>query len=233
MKLISFFHALIGVFGLFTLLNGQVSFTVTSSAVSPNAARSTSSQYTIQLTAITSFSTNFDVSVTFPTGFILTTLSGCQLSINAVVKSSAVCSNTSSSNLVSFSSLNNNQTVSNLTLVFNTNTALYAGSFVAALSYYLPGTPSTIYGSNSAPITITTASMSCSFTSSSSIVGASSNFQLSYTPSSYVSAGSILQVQFSPWSTYNLTNFPSFTSSSVCSSACTIRSPNQAQGFYN
>jgi hypothetical protein len=146
---------------------------------------------------------------------------------------SAVCTLTSSSNLVSFSSINNTQTISNLTLVFSTGTALYAGSFVATLSYYQPGAPSNSYGSNSAPITITNSAMACAFSSTSSIVGATANFTLAYSPSVFVSAGSILQVQFSPWSVYNLTNFPSFTSSSVCGGACSIRSPNQAQGFYN
>jgi hypothetical protein len=75
--------------------------------------------------------------------------------------------------------------------------------------------------------------MACSFSSVSSIVGANTTFGLTYSPSVFISAGSILQVQFSPWSTYNLTNFPGFTSANVCSGACTIRSPNTAQGFYN
>lgn len=232
MKLISFFSVWICLSLLLAGLNAQVSFTVTSSTVSPNNARSTSSQYTIQLNAITTFSTKFDVSVTFTSAFSLTTLTGCQLSINALPKSTA-CTLTSASNLISFSSINNTNTINNMTLVFSANTALYAGSFVASLSYYLPGTPSTTYGSNSAPLTITNSAMGCSFTSNSSVVGQTTSFQLTYSPSSAVSAGSILQVQFAPWSAYNLTNFPSFSSANVCGGLCSIRSPNQAQGFFS
>ena len=55
---------------MMTTLNAQVSFAVASSGVSPNTTR-TISQYTIQLNAITSFSTNFDLSVTFPSAFSL------------------------------------------------------------------------------------------------------------------------------------------------------------------
>lgn len=232
MKLISLFNVWICISLLLTGINAQVSFTVTTSTVSPNNARSTSSQYTIQLNAITTFSTNFDVSVTFTSAFSLTTVTGCQVSINAVPKTT-VCMLTPASNLISFSSINNTNTINNMTLVFSTNTALYAGSFVASLSYYLPGTPSSTYGSNSAPLTITNAVMGCSFTSNSSVVGQTTNFQLTYSPSSAISASSILQVQFPPWSAYNLTNFPSFSSTSVCGGLCSIRSPNQAQGFYS
>lgn len=232
MKLTRLLSLLLCLCVMMTTINAQVSFTVASSSVSPNTTR-TISQYTIQLNAITTFSTNFDLSVTFPSAFSLGTLSGCQLSINAAVVSSAVCTLTNSSNLVTFSSLNNAATINNLTLVFSTGTALYAGSFIATLSYFQPSTPSNSYGSNSAPLTITSTVMPCTITSTSSTVGASTNFTFSYTPSVFISAGSILQVQFSPWSAYNLTNFPSFTSSAVCSGACTIRSPNQAQSFFN
>jgi hypothetical protein len=234
MKLISFFNVWICLCLLLTGLNAQVSFTVTSSTVSPNNARSTSSQYTIQLNAITTFSTNFDVSVTFTSAFSLSSLSGCQVSINASPRTGTLCFLTSASNLISFSSIGSNtNAINNMTLIFSTNTALYAGSFVASLSYYLPGTPATTYGSNSAPLTITNAVMGCSFSSNSSLVGQTTSFQLTYSPSSTVSAGSILQVQFSPWSAYNLTNFPSFSSTNVCGGGCSIRSPNQAQGFYS
>lgn len=232
MKLTRLLSLLLCLCVMMTNINAQVSFTVASSSVSPNTTR-TISQYTIQLNAITSFSTNFDLSVTFPSAFSLGTLSGCQLSINAAVVSSAVCTLTNSSNLVTFSSLNNAATINNLTLVFSTGTALYAGSFIATLSYFQPSTPSNSFGSNSAPLTITSTIMPCTITSTSSTVGASTNFTFSYTPSAFISAGSILQVQFSPWSAYNLTNFPSFTSSAVCGGACTIRSPNQAQSFFN
>jgi len=233
MKLINIFRVWIFFFGLINLLNAQVSFTVASSTVSPNTARSASSTYTIQLNAITTFNTNFDVSVTFPSAFSLTGLTGCQVSINGGVRSTT-CNLTPASNLVSFSSIGNSATISTMTLVFITNTALYSGSFIASLSYYLPGAPATTYGSNSAPLTITNANMAaCSFTSNTSVVGAPATFQLTYSPSSTISAGSILQVQLAPWSAYNLSNFLSFTPSSVCGGACTVRSPNQAQGFFN
>ena len=212
---------------------GQVSFTVTSSTVSPNTARSTTSQYSLQLNAITSYSSTFDILLTFPSAFSLGSPSACQLSINASPVSTAVCEKAPSSNLITFSSINNNRTITNMTIVFTTGTALYSGSFVISLSYTQPGVSSNSYGSNSAPISINSANMSCSFASSSSVVGANATFTLSYTPSVFISAGSIVQVQFSPWSAYNLTNFPSFTSSGVCGGACTIRSPNAAQSFFS
>lgn len=211
----------------------QVSFTVSSSSVSPNTARSSSSQYTILLNAITTFSTTFDLSITFTSAFVLSTVSSCQLYINNNLVTSALCALTSSSNQITFTSINNTQTIKNMTLYFNSATALYSGTFIASLNYYLPATPSNSYGTNSAPISIINAALTCNMASTSNLVGATSNFTLSYSPSVFISPGSIVQVQFPPWSTYSLTNFPSFTSSAVCSGACTIRSPNQAQGFFN
>ena len=55
----------------------NVSFTVTSTTASPNSARSTASQYQIQLSAITSFSTDFDIAINFPTGFSLSNATSC------------------------------------------------------------------------------------------------------------------------------------------------------------
>lgn len=231
--LISYLGIWICLSGLLLEINTQVSFTVASSSVNPTTARQTSGQYSIQLNAITTFSTNFDVSITFSSAFSLSTLTGCQLSINNAIVSTAVCKLTTASNLVTFSSIGNSAVISNMTLIFSTGTALYSGSFVASLSYYQPSTPSNSYGSNSAPITITSAPMSCGFSSTSTLVGAISNFTFTYSPSVFISAGSILQIQFPAWSTYSLTNFPNFTSPSVCSGACTIKSPNPAQSFFN
>lgn len=214
--------------------HAQVSFTVTNSNASPNTARSTSSLYTIQLNAITTTSLSFDISVTFTSAFILSAVSQCSLTLNNNLSSTAVCALNVTSNSIIFTQINNAAIINNITLVFRTSTALFASSFLASLSYYPPGNPSGAYNSNSAPIVVTNAPMtSCSLTSTSNVVGATSNYSISFVPSVFISSGSIIQIQLPVWSGYSLTNFPSFTSSSVCSGQCTIRVPNAAQGLLN
>ena len=213
-----------------TVLN--VSFTVTSTTASPNSARSAASQYQIQLSAITSFSTNFDVAINFPTGFSLSSATTCSVTLNGAAVSTAVC--TQNSNSIVFSSLNIATTVSSLLLGFTTSTASYSGSFTLNIVYYEPGNSATVYNSNSALLIITNDAMTCSLTSTSNTVGAtSSNYTLTYTPSVTISANSLLQIIFPAWSTYTLTNFPSGSTSSVCGGQCTIRSPNTGQGLTN
>lgn len=103
MKIIKYLHALIlALFLVVSHVNGQVSFTVTNSNASPNTARATASLYTIQLNAITSTSLNFDVSITFTTAFILSSVSQCSLMINNNLVSSAVCNLIIASNAIIF-----------------------------------------------------------------------------------------------------------------------------------
>ena len=64
-------------FVLFITSADAVSFTVTSTTATPNTARSTNSQYQIQLSAITSFSTNFDIAISVPAGFSLSSVTSC------------------------------------------------------------------------------------------------------------------------------------------------------------
>lgn len=210
--------------------HAQVSFTVASATTTPNTAASSNSQYNIVLNAITSFSTNFDVSLAFTSAFSVTAVSNCRAILNGA-NISSLCA--VSSNSIVFSQLNISTTVSTLSLQFNTSTALYSGSFIVTASYYQPGNASNSYNSNSALISITSASMGCSLTSSSSVVGVTANYSFTLNPSVTIAAGSILQIQFPGWSAYTLTNFPSFTSASVCAGQCTIRSPNTAQSFFN
>jgi hypothetical protein len=212
-------------------VHSQLSFTVASASASPNTAASSNSQYSILLNAITSFTTNFDVSLSFTSAFSITSVSNCKALLNGSTISTATCA--LSSNSIVFSQLNINSTVSSLFLQFNTSTALYSGSFIVAISYYQPGNSTNNYNSNSALISITSASMACSITSSSSIVGATTNYTFTLSPSVTIAPASILQIQFPGWSAYTLTNFPSFTSASVCSGQCSIRSPNTAQSFLN
>ena len=165
-----------------TLASAQVSFTVASAVANPNTARSSNSQYTIVLNAITSFSTTFDLSVSFASAFSITSVSGCQALLNGAALPSAQCA--ASSNSIVFTSLNIASTVSNLTLYFNTTTALYSGSSLTTLTYYPPGNSANTYNSNSALINITNAPMACSLTSSSAIVGATTNYSFSSSSSS-------------------------------------------------
>lgn len=209
----------------------QVQLTVTSASASPNTARSSNSRYQINLSPITSFSNNFDISLAFTSAYSVTSVTGCSVILNGNALSSSICS--ASSNVITFSSLGIATTVNSLVLNFNTSTALYSGSFLTTLTYYEPGNTGNIYNSNSALITITNAALSCTLTSTSTIVGATANYSLTYTPSVFISAGSLLQIQFPAWSAYTLTNFPSGTAASVCNGQCTIRNPNTGQGFLN
>lgn len=212
----------------------QLSFTVVSSAASPNTARSSASTYTITMNAITSASLNFDAAVSFTSAFVFSSLNSCQAVLNSNVVATASCSLASGSNMVQFTNLNPSlAAVSTLSLIFSTATALYAGSFTATLTYYASGNSSNVYNTNSAPITITTAPMACSLASTSTIAGATANYTLAYSPSVYISPATILQVQFPSWSAYSQTNFPSFTSSAVCAGQCTIRTPSSVAGFNN
>lgn len=216
---------------LITSTLAQLSFTVASASTTPNTAASSSSQYSVLLNAITSFSSNFDVSLTFTSAFQITSVSNCRAVLNGANISTAQCG--VSSNSIVFSQLNIATTVSSLSLQFNTSTALYSGSFIVTVAYYQPGNASNNYNSNSALISITSSSMTCSMNSSSNIVGATTNYTFTLSPSVTIAAGSILQIQLPGWSAYTLTNFPSFTSASVCGGQCTIRSPNTAQSFFN
>ena len=217
---------------LFTWHISTVSFTVTATSATPNTARSTNSQYQIQLSPTSSFSTDFDLVLSFPAAFTLSSVSACTVTINGATVSSAVC--TLSSPSIVFTSLNIGSTVTSMSLGFTTSTASYSGSFTLTLVYRSPTNAATIYNSNSALLIIVNSAMTCSLTSTSSTVGASnSNYTLSYTPSVYISQNSLLQIIFPAWSAYTLTNFPSGSSASVCGGQCTIRNPNTGQGLTN
>lgn len=220
------------ILALLVFQGAAVSFTATSTSATPNTARSANSQYLIQLSPLTTFSTDFDIHLSFPPAFSFTNVSACSVTLNGAPVGSAVC--TLSSNTIIFSSLNIATTVTSLSLAFTTSTALYSGSFTLTLVYTQPGGSTPIGNSNSALIIVTNAAMTCSLGSTSNIVGTTaSNFTLTYTPSVHISAGSLLQVIFPAWSAYTLTNFPAGSSSSVCGGQCTIRSPNTGQGLTN
>ena len=219
------------VIALMGAVQGQVSFTVNSVTASPSTARATNAQYVIQLSAIGSFSTNFDIQLSYTSAFALSSLSGCTVAVNGATVASAVC--TRNSNSISFSSLNIATTVNSVTLTFNTSTAIYAGSFTLTLAYHQPSNSAIVYSTSSTLLIISNAPMTCSLASTSNTVGASANYTLTYSPSVYISANSYLQVIFPAWSTYFLTNFPSGTSASICGGLCTVRNPNTGQSFFN
>ena len=205
----------------------QVSFAVSSISATPNTARATNAQYTVELTAITSFTANYDLTVNFPQGFSLSSVASCALSVNAAAVSGAVCALTSSS-VITFSSFTSAATVSNMSLSFTTDAAQYAGSFTISLRYYEPGNEGNGFGSNSALLSFAVSSMTCGLSSSSDRVGEAATYSLTYSPSVTISSGSIVQVVLPAWSSYTLTNFPSATASTVCGGQCTIRNPNAA-----
>lgn len=210
------------------LASASVSFTVAASSVAPDTARSPSSLYSMTLNAISVTTLNFDIYVTFPSDFKLTSVSGCQLLINSNTVPSAQCA--ISSNIITFTQLNNAQTISTLSLLFYTGTALYSGSFTISINYYLPNT-TTLQGSNSARLLINSAPMTCSLVSTSNIVGATANYSFTLTPPSEISSDSTLQIVFPAWSVYSLTNFPGGTNATICGNQCEIKAPNKAQGY--
>ena len=95
-----------------------VSFTLTSTSTSPNTARSTNSQYLMQMSATTTFATDFDITVSFTNAFTLSTLSACSVSLNGNSLASAQCNR--NGNSIVFSSLGIASTVSTLSLAFTT-----------------------------------------------------------------------------------------------------------------
>lgn len=82
------------------------SLTLSSSSVSPNYAKSQSSLYTFSFNAGSSFQTNFDLRIYFPSHFDLTSPSSCAFYLNNIFKTSAVCSLYNSTNEIVFSNLN-------------------------------------------------------------------------------------------------------------------------------
>jgi len=158
-------------------------------------------------------------------------VTNCQLSINAAIVSTAVCALGSGTNIITFSQLGVSQTVNNLSISFNTSTALYSGSFIVSLKYYSPTNTSIVYNTNSVSMSIVNAVMPCSITSTSNMVGATANYTIVYTPSVYISPASIVQIRFPAWSTYTQTNFPSFLATTVCAGNCTQIAPSSTQNY--
>lgn len=74
------------------------SFTPTTFSVSPNFAKSTSSLYIFNFNAITSFTSNFDIRVYFPSQFVISTVTGCGFWLNGNSVSSAQCTASTSTN---------------------------------------------------------------------------------------------------------------------------------------
>lgn len=83
----------------FCSIVSPTSFTLTNFGVSPATAKSSSSSYNFQFNTVSAFTTDFDLHITFPTAqYTMTAVSACQLSINDIVKTSATCSVSPSTN---------------------------------------------------------------------------------------------------------------------------------------
>lgn len=195
----------------------------------PNTARTPSALYSIRVNAISSFTANYDLSLNFPTGFALTQATNCKIAINGVADTIfPICTFTASQ--IVFTNFSTGVLVTSMNVSFNTNTALYAGSFTVSLAYFQTGT-NTQLGTNSALVTIAVASIICNIATTGTRVGQNPvNFTLYYTPSVEISANSILQITLPAWSTYSLTNFISgANAASICAGQCTVLVPTSTR----
>jgi hypothetical protein len=67
------------------------SFSIISSTVTPNTAKSISSQYSLAFNATSAFLLNFDIKIAFPTNFNLGSVTACVFKNSGVISSTAVC----------------------------------------------------------------------------------------------------------------------------------------------
>lgn len=112
------------------------SFTPTAISVSPNYAKSLNSAYSFSFSSITSFNYNFEIRIFFPSQFSLVSPTACSLLINTNLVSSAVCSLSSQTNEIIFSSIGNSATVTSIEMHFNSATARYSGPFDLQIYLY-------------------------------------------------------------------------------------------------
>lgn len=77
-----------------------MNFVLNSYTVSPNYAKSLASTYTFPFTAYNTKVGLINLNIAFPAVYLLTTASGCKITIDNVIISNTVCSFNSSTNQV-------------------------------------------------------------------------------------------------------------------------------------
>lgn len=208
------------------LAHGQT-FTPSNYSVSPNYAKSLSSRYLFNFNAVTPFSINFDVYVTFPTQYTIGSVSGCQFLLNGSPVASAVCTVNSTNNAIIFSQLNINSSISSIQLQFNTSTARFSGSSTIIFYFYNTTTNIPISSlTNYVSLSIVNAVMSCGISSNSVIVGDNITYTLTYTPLVVIEANSVMQIQIQPWSAFSQSNFITTNVTNICNNTCTLSLPS-------
>lgn len=199
------------------------SMSLSSQVVSPLTAGSTNTSYSYAFaaTAIT-VPAGSQLVAQFDTGaFAISQVNGCQLSMNGVSVSGATCVVNTSSNAVIWSGVAaSSLSLSNLSVSFYSNGASYSGTsnilFYFQDSTGLQNTDSRV----NTTVSIVAATMTgCSVTTANQTVGASSTYNLAYTPAVQVATGSILQIVLPAWfgNSTNLLNNASANCSSNCS----------------
>lgn len=204
------------------------SFTVVDYSVSPSTAKAQDATYSFQFGTVSAFVRNFDLHIVFPTAnYDLQPVTNCQFQINSSPVSSAVCAVDSGTSSIIFSNLQLTQTITSMSISFNTITANYAGSATLAFNYYEPGTNTLINNLiNFISVTTTNAPLTTIISTTSDIVGSGTTYTIQYTPSVTISQNSIVQVEIQPWGAYSQSNFITTNTTTICSGECTLTVPS-------
>lgn len=141
-------------------------------SVTPNYAKSDNSTYSFLFNAASPFTANFDIYVYFPTNFAPTAVSNCKVAVNGNAISGAVCSVSTATNQIIFTNLNISVAISNISVVFNSSTAMYASSPTLIFYFYNTTTNTSITDlTNYVSLSIFNAVMGCTISSTSNNVG--------------------------------------------------------------
>lgn len=91
------------IFSILTvMIRSQMSFVLNNYTLSPNYAKSLSSGYTFSFTAYNPSIGNMKIAVIFPSNFVLSTVTGCQIKLDTTVITGTTCSIDTTINQVNF-----------------------------------------------------------------------------------------------------------------------------------
>jgi hypothetical protein len=127
---------IIGIIGIMIVQIKSITLTPSVYSVNPNYAKSDSSTYSFLFNAGSPFSADFDIYVYFPTNFAPSTVSNCKVSINSILLSTTVCNVSPSTNQIILTNLNITTLITNISIIFNTSTAMYTSSSTLIFYFY-------------------------------------------------------------------------------------------------
>lgn len=206
-------------------------FTLSSSSVSPNTAKSTSSLYEFNFNTVSTFTTDFDLHIVFPTIYTISSVSGCELKINNVAKTGLTCTINTGNKAIEFSDLRITESISSMTVSFTTSTSRYAATDTLIFYYYDPGTTTLLSAlTNYVSLTIVNAEMTCSLASNSDIVGEDVTYTVQYTPTVLAEVDSVVQIVLDPWGAFEGSNFLTDNTTNICGGNCSLTLPADTGG---